>query len=88
MSAPVVCVARAQVEDEKRLGGRIGAEDLAKVTKLVREELAWMDSHDEAKKEDFAKRKAKFQKAVDPIVDKVRPCPPRPAAPLTRAAHR
>ena len=61
-----------QVNDEKKLAGKINDEDKKVILDAVSEAQKWSDSHkDSASKEDIEEQKAKVEKLVAPIMTKL-----------------
>ena len=61
-----------QVNDEKKLAGKINDDDKKVILKAVEEAQKWSDAHkDSASKEDFEEQKAKVEKLVAPIMTKL-----------------
>ena len=61
-----------QVNDEKKLGSKINADDKKVILNAVSDAQSWSDAHKEsASKEDFEEQKAKVEKIVAPIMTKL-----------------
>jgi len=59
------------IEDEEKLGSKIGAEDKETISKAVSEAIEWLDEHKEATKEELDEKKKELEQVCNPIVSKV-----------------
>lgn len=59
------------IEDEDKLGSKIGAEDKETISKAVSEAIEWLDEHKEATKEELDDKKKELEQVCNPIVSKV-----------------
>jgi len=60
-----------QIEDEDKLGAKIGAEDKETISKAVTEAIEWLDEHKEATKEELDDKKKELEGVCNPIVTKI-----------------
>jgi len=59
------------IEDEEKLGSKIGAEDKETISKAVQEAIDWLDEHKEATKEELDDKKKELEQVCNPIISKV-----------------
>jgi len=59
------------IEDEDKLGSKIGAEDKETISKAVADAIEWLDEHKEATKEELDDKKKELEQVCNPIVSKV-----------------
>lgn len=63
---------KSQIDDEQGIGSKLNADDKKKISDLVVEKLAWLESKkDAATKEDFEEQKSEVEKVFGPIVSKL-----------------
>merc|ERR1719492_403080 len=58
----------SQIEDEEKLGGKLSEDDKETVEEAVNDVLDWLQSNDDAEKEDFDEKKAELEEIVNPIL--------------------
>merc|ERR1712079_413755 len=59
---------KSQLEDEEKLAGKLSEEDKDTVEEAVNDVLDWLQSNDDAEKEDFDEKKAELEEIVNPIL--------------------
>jgi len=59
---------KSQLEDEEKLAGKLSEEDHETVEEAVNDVLDWLQSNDDAEKEDFDEKKAELEEIVNPIL--------------------
>merc|ERR1712156_286405 len=59
---------KSQLEDEDKLAGKLSEEDKDTVEEAVNDVLDWLQSNDDAEKEDFDEKKAELEEIVNPIL--------------------
>jgi len=59
------------IEDEEKLGSKIGADDKETISKAVSEAIEWLDDHKEATKEELDEKKKELEGVCNPIISKV-----------------
>merc|ERR1719379_431036 len=59
---------KSQLEDEEKLAGKLSEEDQETVEEAVNDVLDWLQSNDDAEKEDFDEKKAELEEIVNPIL--------------------
>merc|ERR1712003_450979 len=59
---------KSQLEDEDKLAGKLSEEDADTVEEAVNDVLDWLQSNDDAEKEDFDEKKAELEEIVNPIL--------------------
>merc|ERR1711920_221439 len=59
---------KSQLEDEEKLAGKLTEEDADTVEEAVNDVLDWLQSNDDAEKEDFDEKKAELEEIVNPIL--------------------
>jgi len=59
---------KSQLEDEEKLAGKLSEEDHDTVEEAVNDVLDWLQSNDDAEKEDFDEKKAELEEIVNPIL--------------------
>lgn len=59
------------IEDEEKLGGKIGEEDKETISKAVTETLEWLDEHKDADKEALDEKKKALEGVCNPIITKI-----------------
>merc|ERR1719397_200767 len=59
---------KSQLEDEEKLAGKLSEEDQETVEEAVNDVLDWLQSNDDAEKEDFNEKKAELEEIVNPIL--------------------
>jgi heat shock protein 5 len=59
---------KSQLEDEEKLAGKLSEEDADTVEEAVNDVLDWLQSNDDAEKEDFDEKKAELEEIVNPIL--------------------
>merc|ERR1711970_935113 len=59
---------KSQLEDEEKLAGKLSEEDHDTVEEAVGDVLDWLQSNDDAEKEDFDEKKAELEEIVNPIL--------------------
>merc|ERR1712173_301232 len=59
---------KSQLEDEEKLAGKLSEEDHEAVEEAVTDVLDWLQSNDDAEKEDFDEKKAELEEIVNPIL--------------------
>jgi len=62
---------KSQISDEKKLGGKIGAEDKETIEKAVEETIKWVDANPSATKEEFDEKRKELEQVSNPIVEKI-----------------
>nr|XP_020514121.1 endoplasmic reticulum chaperone BiP-like isoform X1 [Labrus bergylta] len=60
-----------QIGDKEKLGGKLSDEDKEIIEKAVEEKIEWMESHQEAEREDFQAKKKELEEVVQPIISKL-----------------
>lgn len=60
-----------QIGDESQLGGKLSDSDKETIEEAVKEALSWIDSHQDAEKEDFEEQKKELESKVNPIISKL-----------------
>jgi len=60
-----------QINDEKKLGGKISAEDKETIEKAVDEAIKWIDSNHDATKEQFEEKRKELEQTTNPIVERL-----------------
>ena len=71
---------KSQVNDEKKLGGKIGAEDKAAIEAAAKEAIEWLDAHPQADKAELDERKQQLEAVSNPIMEKLYQSSPGGAA--------
>merc|ERR550534_2019778 len=59
---------KSQLEDEEKLAGKLSEEDKETCEEAVNDVLDWLQSNDDAEKEDFDEKKAELEEIVNPIL--------------------
>merc|ERR1712150_393992 len=59
---------KSQLEDEEKLAGKLSEEDKDTIEEAVSDDLDWLQSNDDAEKEDFYEKKAELEEIVNPIL--------------------
>merc|ERR1712136_698600 len=59
---------KSQLDDEEKLAGKLSEEDKETVEEAVNDVLDWLQSNDDAEKEDFDEKKAELEEIVNPIL--------------------
>merc|ERR1739844_53627 len=59
---------KSQLEDGEKLAGKLSEEDKDSVEEAVNDVLDWLQSNDDAEKEDFDEKKAELEEVVNPIL--------------------
>merc|ERR1719277_2151436 len=59
---------KSQLEDEEKLAGKLSEEDEDTIEEAVNDVLDWLQSNDDAEKEDFDEKKAELEEIVNPIL--------------------
>merc|ERR1712117_407449 len=59
---------KSQLEDEEKLADKLSEEDKDTVEEAVNDVLDWLQSNDDAEKEDFDEKKAELEEIVNPIL--------------------
>merc|ERR1712178_271873 len=59
---------KSQLADEEKLAGKLSEEDKDTVEEAVNDVLDWLQSNDDAEKEDFDEKKAELEEIVNPIL--------------------
>merc|ERR1719415_118629 len=59
---------KSQLEDEEKLAGKLSEEDKDTIEEAVGDVLDWLQSNDDAEKEDFDEKKAELEEIVNPIL--------------------
>merc|ERR1712173_40638 len=59
---------KSQLEDEEKLAGKLSEEDKDTIEEAVNDVLDWLQSNDDAEKEDFDEKKAELEEIVNPIL--------------------
>merc|ERR1739838_1228152 len=59
---------KSQLDDEKKLAGKLSEEDKETVEEAVNDVLDWLTSNDDAEEEDFDEKKAELEEIVNPIL--------------------
>jgi len=59
------------IEDEEKLGSKIGADDKETISKAVSEAIEWLDDHKEATKDELEEKKKELEGVCNPIISKV-----------------
>merc|ERR1712218_627825 len=57
-----------QINDNDKLGSKLGDEDKEKIEESVNEKISWLEENQEADAEDFKKQKKELEDAVQPII--------------------
>jgi len=60
---------KSQIEDEEKLGGKLSAEDKEAIEDAVSDVLEWLQSNEDAEKEDFDEKKTELEEVVNPILE-------------------
>jgi len=60
-----------QINDEEKLGGKIGEEDKETLEKKIKEVLEWLDENKEADKDAFDEKRKELESVSNPIVSKL-----------------
>ena len=58
-----------QVADKEKLGAKLSDEDKDAINKAVDETISWLESNQEAEKEDYEKQKKELESVVHPIIN-------------------
>merc|ERR1719423_344870 len=58
-----------QVADKEKLGAKLSDEDKDAINKAVDEAISWLESNQEAEKEDYEKQKKELESVVHPIIN-------------------
>merc|ERR1712087_1039483 len=59
---------KSQLDDEEKLAGKLSEEDQETIEEAVNDVLDWLQSNDDAEKEDFDEKKAELEEIVNPIL--------------------
>merc|ERR1712039_1150148 len=59
---------KSQLEDEEKLAGKLSEEDKDTIEEAVGDVLDWLQSNDDAEKEDYDEKKAELEEIVNPIL--------------------
>jgi len=62
-----------QVADKEKLGAKLSDDDKAELNKAIDETISWLESNQEAEKEDLEAQKKKLEEVSHPIIKKVYP---------------
>ena len=62
---------KLQVTDKEQLGKNISDEDKDKIEKIVDEKLEWLESNNEASKEEFDAQREEIENVANPIITKL-----------------
>merc|ERR1712027_183602 len=59
---------KSQLNDEEKLAGKLSEEDQSTVEEALDDVLDWLQTNDDAEKEDFDEKKAELEEIVNPIL--------------------
>ena len=62
---------RNTIEDKEKLADKIDADDKSKISDALTEAQDWLNSNDDAEKDDFEEHLKEQQRVCDPIIGKV-----------------
>jgi heat shock protein 5 len=62
---------KQQISDDDKLGGKLEADDKAKIEEAVKETISWLEGHQDAEKEEYEEKRTELEKVCNPIVTKV-----------------
>jgi heat shock protein 5 len=62
---------RNTIEDKEKLADKIDADDKTKINDALVEAQDWLNSNDDAEKDDFEEHFKELQRICDPIIGKV-----------------
>jgi heat shock protein 5 len=62
---------RNTIEDKEKLADKIDADDKSKISDALTEAQDWLNSNDDAEKDDFEEHLKELQRVCDPIIGKV-----------------
>ena len=62
---------RNTIEDKEKLADKIDSDDKSKISDALTEAQDWLNSNDDAEKDDFEEHLKELQRVCDPIISKV-----------------
>jgi len=62
---------RNTINDEEKIGDKIGKQDKDKITEAVNEAIEWLDANLQASKEEYDQKQEDLEKIVNPIFSKL-----------------
>jgi len=60
-----------QINDEKKLGGKLSDEDKTAIEEATKKTISWLDENEEATKEDYEEQKKELEGICNPIITKI-----------------